>query len=335
MTDLSISEASYSKLLKQLKKEIAEGLVRAQGAYDKEKVITYWKIGESISSHLLKNKHRADYGKKLYKRLSEDLSVGERLLYQMSQFYNTYPNLKPSQNLKWSHYRLLTSVKDEEKRNILESKVSNDNWSKRRLENFIKEDKEQDIKPTKPPVKRKEKLSISKGRLYTYKIFKEEYADNLLINCGFNIYKESEIANFKGDFVETVRTKNSYKLVESTATRKHLYTYKAYIKKIIDGDTIWINIDCGFKIWAKQKIRLRGINTPSIETQKGVESSRFVLNTLKNLPFVIIKSHGRDKYGRYLTDIFYLKGEKSPLVVIEKGKFLNQVLLDEGLAQRL
>ncbi len=37
MTDLSISEVSYSKLLKQLKNEIAEGLVRAQGAYDKKK----------------------------------------------------------------------------------------------------------------------------------------------------------------------------------------------------------------------------------------------------------------------------------------------------------
>ena len=157
MVTLFISEASYSKLLKHIKKEIAEGLSLAQRAYDKEKIIAYWKIGQSISKHLLKNKDRADYGKKLYKRLSGDLSIGERLLYQMSQFYNTYPNLKPSKNLKWSHYRLLTSVKDEEKRNILESKVSDDNWSKRALENFIKEEKEQDVKPEKPHVKKKGK----------------------------------------------------------------------------------------------------------------------------------------------------------------------------------
>ena len=104
---------------------------------------------------------------------------------------------------------------------------------------------------------------------------------------------------------------------------------------LIDGDTLWVNVDCGFKIWAKQKIRLRGIDTPSIETQKGVESFKFVSKTLRGLPFIIIKSHGRDKYDRYLMDIFYLEGEEDPLVVLEKGTFLNQVLLDEGLAERL
>ncbi|MCK4993996.1 MAG: hypothetical protein KAS13_02955 [Candidatus Omnitrophica bacterium] len=334
MTNVSIPEASYSNLLKHIKKEIAEGLANAQKAYDKEKVIAYWKIGQSISKHLSKNKDRADYGKKLYKRLSGDLGIGERLLYQMSQFYNTYPNLKPTHNLKWSHYRLLTSVKDQEKRNLFESKVSDDNWSKRALENFIKEDKEQDVKPEKPHVKKKGKLSISKGRLYAYKIFKDEYADNMLIDCGFNTYKESEVANFSSEFVETVKTESDYKFIKSTANRKQLYTYKAYIKKIIDGDTMWVNIDCGFKIWAKQKIRLRGIDTPGIETKKGIESFKFVCKALKNLPFIIIKSHGRDKYDRYLSDIFYLKGEEGPLVVLEKGAFLNQVLLDENLAAR-
>lgn len=349
MADLSITEVSYSKLLKQLKKEIAEGLVRAKTAYDREKIITYWKIGESISNHLLKNKYRADYGKSLYKRLSEDLSVGERLLYQISQFYNAYPDFKPSQNLKWSHYRLLTSVKDEEKRNLLEFKASDDNWSKRKLEDFMKEDKEPEVKPIKPKIMKKKKLSVSKGRLYTYKIFKDNYADNLLIDCGFNIYKESELASFpatlvtlsggsafggKGGFAESIKAGDSYKLVKSTATRKHLYTYKAYVKKIIDGDTIWVNVDCGFKIWAKQKIRLRGIDTPSAETKKGTEATKFVMKELRNLPFVIIKSHGRDKYDRYLMDIFYSKGEEDPSAVLENGEFLNQTLLDEGLAER-
>ena len=50
---------SYYLLLKQLKKEIAEGLIRTQKAFDKEKVLTYWKIGKSISIHLLQNKSKA------------------------------------------------------------------------------------------------------------------------------------------------------------------------------------------------------------------------------------------------------------------------------------
>ena len=78
---------------------------------------------------------------------------------------------------------------------------------------------------------------------------------------------------------------------------------------------------------------MRGIDTPEIETKKGIESFKFVSKALKNLPFIIIKSHGRDKYDRYLSDIFYLKGEEEPLVVLEKGVFLNQLLLDNKLAQ--
>ncbi|MBU0634377.1 MAG: hypothetical protein KKB82_04730 [Candidatus Omnitrophica bacterium] len=334
MAELIVSDNAYPRLLKHIKQEIAEGLDRARKAYDQEKVISYWKIGQSISKHLLENKYRADYGRQLYAKLSRDLDIGERLLYQMSQFYNTYPDLKPSQNLKWSHYRLLTSVKDEEQRNILESKASDDSWSKRALETFIKDDKEKSVTASKPKPQPPKKLSLFKGRLYTYGTFKDACSANLLIDCGFNIYYESDIAKISAKLVETVKTKNSYKLVKSDATTKHLYTYKAYVRKIIDGDTLWVNVDCGFKIWSYQKLRLRGIDTPGISTQKGIEAYKFVCRELKGLPFVILKSHGRDKYDRYLMDIFYLKGEKEPSAVLERGGFLNQRLLDKGLAER-
>jgi endonuclease YncB( thermonuclease family) len=93
-------------------------------------------------------------------------------------------------------------------------------------------------------------------------------------------------------------------------------------------------VDCGFKTWVHQKIRFRGINAPGITTRKGVEAFKFVCKELKSLPFIVMKSHGRDKYGRYLSDIFYLKGEEDPLVVLKKGIFLNQRLLEEKLAER-
>jgi endonuclease YncB( thermonuclease family) len=334
MNSLPAERDKYSILLKRIKQEIAQGLDRAQRAYAREKVITYWKIGQAISKHLLENKERADYGKQLYARLSRDLDIGERLLYQMSQFYNTYPDLTPLQNLKWSHYRLLTSVKDAEQRNILATKAESDNWSKRALETFIKDDKEKSAKAGKPKLTKPAKLSLFKGRLYTYGIFKDPCTENILIDCGFNVYYESDMATYSGALVETVKTGNIYKLVKSNATLKHLYTYKAYVKKIVDGDTLWVTIDCGFRIWLSQKIRLRGIDTPGITTQQGLEAYKFVCNELKGLPFIIIKSHGRDKYDRYLSDIFYLRGEEDPTIVLEKGNFLNQRLLDESLAIR-
>jgi len=334
MSALPVAKDEYSMLLKHIKQEIAEGLSRAKEAYNREKVITYWKIGKAISKHLLENKTRADYGRQLYARLSQDLGIGERLLYQMTQFYNAYPNLKLSQNLNWSHYRVLTSVKDERQRNILEHKAANENWSKRTLENFIKEDKEKNTKPLKSKSRKHRRLSVFKGRLYTYSIFKDDYAENILIDCGFSIYHETEVSKFNAKIVKTVKTGTGYKLIKSNAAYKHLYTYKAFVKKIIDGDTIWVIVDCGFKTWVHQKIRFRGVDAPGITTQKGVQAYKFVSKELKGLPFIIIKSHGRDKYGRYLADIFYLKGKEDPQVVLNKGIFLNQKLLDEGLAER-
>jgi len=328
-----IPEESYSKLLKIIKDEIAEGLLRAQRAYSQEKIICYWRVGKAINNHLLENNNRASYGKQLYSRLSLDLGIGERLLYQMNQFYSVYPDLEPLQDLNWSHYRLLTSIKDNEQRHTIEVKAANDKWSKRALEAFIKDAKEKVGSPKSKPRKPR-KLSLNKGKLYTYSTFKDPCADNIMIDCGFNVYYESNMSKFKGSMVKTVKTDNSYKLVKTTATNKQLYTYKAYVKKIIDGDTLWVTIDCGFRIWISQKLRLRGIDTPGITTNKGVEAYKFVCRELKDLPFIIIKSHWRDKFDRYLSDIIYLKGENDPQAVLDKGIFLNQRLLDENLATR-
>ena len=332
MKALTVADASYSNLLKHIKQEIAEALTRANIAFEREKIIVYWRIGESIALHLKQNPESAGHGEQLYNRLSQDLGLGKRLLYQITQFYNAYPDFKPLENLKWSHYRLLTTIKDGKQRTVLEAQASKDHWSKRALESFLKTDS--DTEPVKPPQPHKKpvKLSLVKGRLYTYKIFKGTYADNLIIDCGFNIYHESELAKFPGNIAESVKTDNGFNLVKSNAKEKDLYTYKAYVEQVVDGDTIWLNVDCGFKIWSRQKIRLRGINAPELTTDKGIQARKFVTNAIKNLQFVVIKSHGRDKYDRYLMDIFYLKGEADPLAVLDKGIFLNQELLDAGLA---
>lgn len=314
---------TYTELVQDLKKEIAEGLARAQQAYDREKVITYWKMGESITKHLLSNV-RADYGKELYKNLSRDLDISGRLLYQMTQFYSVYLAFSPIQNLKWSHYRLLSSVQDDKKRAVFEKQISKDNWSMRTLEKAVRRNKRQ--------VTRK-KLSVFRERLYTYRIFKDKCSENMLIDLGFKVYKETELLDFDGEFVETFKTaEEKYEYKEADAKRKHLYVYKAFVTEVIDGDTLWVMIDCGFKTWIKQKIRLHKIDTSALETPEGIRAKDYVSNVLKNTSFVIIKCHGRDKFDRYLVDLLYLKDEEDPQVVLREGSFLNQELLDENLA---
>ncbi|MFH2006501.1 MAG: thermonuclease family protein [bacterium] len=42
-----------------------------------------------------------------------------------------------------------------------------------------------------------------------------------------------------------------------------------------------------------------------------------------------------DKYARYIADVFYYTEKATPAVTFERGVFLNQELLDKGLAVRL
>ncbi len=42
-----------------------------------------------------------------------------------------------------------------------------------------------------------------------------------------------------------------------------MYEYRAIIDRVVDGDTIDVDIDLGFDVWLKkQRIRLRGVDAP-------------------------------------------------------------------------
>ena len=42
------------------------------------------------------------------------------------------------------------------------------------------------------------------------------------------------------------------------------YSYKAKLGRVVDGDTVWLDVDLGFNIWAHLGFRLEGINTPEV-----------------------------------------------------------------------
>ena len=47
-----------------------------------------------------------------------------------------------------------------------------------------------------------------------------------------------------------------------------MYKYKATVGRVVDGDTVDVVIDLGFKITTNQRIRLEGINTPETYSVK-------------------------------------------------------------------
>ena len=51
-----------------------------------------------------------------------------------------------------------------------------------------------------------------------------------------------------------------------------MYEYKATILKIVDGDTVDVDIDLGFGVWLKdERVRIMGIDTPESRTRDKVE----------------------------------------------------------------
>jgi micrococcal nuclease len=129
-----------------------------------------------------------------------------------------------------------------------------------------------------------------------------------------------------------------------------MYQYNAIIRKVVDGDTIEIDIDLGLSIWVhNEKIRLYGIDTPEVygvkkgsaEWERGNQASEFVKQHLKEKDEVIIDTikDKKEKYGRYLALIF-IQIDQSILIGLTDirniGDFycLNDILISKGLAKK-
>jgi len=93
-----------------------------------------------------------------------------------------------------------------------------------------------------------------------------------------------------------------------------MYRYRAKIIRVIDGDTIDVDLDLGFDVWLrKQRVRLYGIDTPESRTSDAEEKKYGTLskNKLKDFckedSWVTIETHVGDekgKFGRILANIW-------------------------------
>jgi micrococcal nuclease len=111
-----------------------------------------------------------------------------------------------------------------------------------------------------------------------------------------------------------------------------LYTYKATVVRVLDGDTAELIIDLGFTVQWRSTCRFYGINTPELKSKdaeekvKAIAAKEFTKANLNDGAIVIIKSKSLDKYGRPLVDIYCGK---------DNSIHLNASLIDNGLARPL
>tara|TARA_A100001515_G_scaffold112546_1_gene93719 strand:+ start:178 stop:504 length:327 start_codon:yes stop_codon:yes gene_type:complete len=101
-----------------------------------------------------------------------------------------------------------------------------------------------------------------------------------------------------------------------------MYTYRARIISVYDGDTVTALVDLGFGITNKIKIRLKGINTPEIrgsERPRGLISRDFLREKVLNKDIIIETfKDKKGKYGRYIGTL-WLDEENVNELLVEQG----------------
>ena len=114
-----------------------------------------------------------------------------------------------------------------------------------------------------------------------------------------------------------------------------MYTYNARVLKVIDGDTVDLEIDLGFHVKVTKRARLSGIDTYEknsrlvFERELAAKATSYLTNIIQN-KIVKIRTQidKEDKYGRILVEIY------STDLDFENHNSINLQLIQEGLAMK-
>lgn len=112
-----------------------------------------------------------------------------------------------------------------------------------------------------------------------------------------------------------------------------MYEYRAKVNRVVDGDTVDVDIDLGFGTWIRnERVRIMGIDTPESRTSNPVEKifGTAAKNRLIELlgEETILKTFAakdgvdmKGKFGRILGDF-----------ITTDDRFVTEILIEEGHA---
>jgi len=102
-----------------------------------------------------------------------------------------------------------------------------------------------------------------------------------------------------------------------------MFDYNAKVVHIVDGDTMDVEVDVGFHMTAKVRVRLVGVDTPEVygpnACEEGREASAFVKQLLPLGQEVLLTTQKAGKYGRWLA-----------ILVMPDGRCVNDILIEKG-----
>ena len=124
-----------------------------------------------------------------------------------------------------------------------------------------------------------------------------------------------------------------------------MYEYKCKIVKVVDGDTVDIDLDLGFGVWLRdERVRIMGIDTPESRTSDKVEkifglAAKERLNSLLGDEAILISQvtkggeNMKGKFGRILGDFKTIYGKTVTEVLMSEGHAVAYEGGDKALIQ--
>jgi len=112
-----------------------------------------------------------------------------------------------------------------------------------------------------------------------------------------------------------------------------MYEYNCTIKRVVDGDTVDIDIDLGFDVvLSNQRVRLYGIDTPESRTRDltekrfGKAASKYLEHHLAQGATIKTHKDAKGKYGRILGEFIVYDPET------DAWRSVNKMMIDKHLA---
>ena len=113
-----------------------------------------------------------------------------------------------------------------------------------------------------------------------------------------------------------------------------MYTYNAKVIRVVDGDSVWFEVDVGFHMSYKYNFRLGRINAPELRSKDEAEKAAAYAakdRLAELLPVgtdILLETDKPGKYGRWIAEVYIDPIVESATV----GNSVNQMMLDEGHA---
>lgn len=294
---------TYEQLLRALIEVRVEARFAVEQAIRQAKVREAWKTGTLIEEHISENHATVIDGEHVTRRLAKQLGMSYSLLNRMRNFARAYPGAAPETSLSWNDYILLSRVLDIQKREEMAAAAEKENWSYAHLAREVRAWRSQN--GAADDSGKLPEIPLPKTGIYPWVMIdgKKYYG------LGFSAYleksrvPEAEIPPGKG------------------AGEENFHTYDAVVTRVVDGDTFRARITVGFGIVVNQRVRLRRVDAPEIQTEEGLDAKALLEKILaRDQGRILLQTHGVDQHGRTLADVWV------------SGRPVDQELLDADLA---